>query len=131
MQREEQAVRRLQPLERATEHPPLECPVEIAVGCGCGQVELDDQTATARRAQGGPDHMTAEPCPERGRVAQSVEPAPGREQGLLDRVGGVRVRAGDDPGRPERRGEVRLDEVTERVAVAAACGGDSAGEGRR
>jgi hypothetical protein len=116
---EEEAVLRLESAEGTPERPMLELPLERAVVGRLGHdVELEDAAPTPGHPQCRPDDVAAKPGPECRRLPETVETAPRGEQRVLDGVGRVGVRSGDDLRHAEGRRQGRLDERAERVAVA-------------
>ena len=72
--------------------------------------------------------MGPEPGTERRWVTQRVETLPRGDQRVLDRVRGIRVGTRQDLARSQRDGQLRLNEPTERIAVAPSGGGDEHGD---
>ena len=127
VERQEQSVVLVQPLERTPERPALDDPVEIVGGAGERCIQLDDAAALTgpTRARGRPDDMAPKPGRKgKSGSAKPVEPLPGGQQRLLDGIGGVRRGAGQDRRRPKCDCEMRFHKRAKRITVPRPCGGD-------
>lgn len=85
-----------------------------------GQPDFDDAMPPVSTclAVAGTDHETMEPAIEAVRIADRADMEPGRDQGLLHRVGGKVVAAEDEAGRPVESVERLVGERREGVMVA-------------
>jgi hypothetical protein len=110
MERQQNAILRIEASECPRELPPVELTLKGVGGARLGEVEieLDQVPAPADEPSCRSDHDPAEPGREELRIAQALERLPAGQQTVLDCVRGILLVAGDEPRGAQGDDEVRL-----------------------
>src|SRR6266851_3268831 len=93
---------------------------------GSGVRSLPAAAAVAQRVQAAVDGDLVQPGAQRGPALEVAQAAPGRQQGVLQRVLSVLYRAEDLVGEPKKLGPVGVGELAERLLVARLGAGERA-----
>ena len=118
---QEHAVVVLEPIEGSGQRPSGNDTIKVIAGECERWVQLDDSTGPAGATDPGgrADDLATKPRRERIGFAQVVQSLPRGKERVLDGIGTIRRRAGQDRRRTDGGPKVRLDESAERIAVPA------------
>jgi len=123
-QGKDQAVARLELVERPVQLTDGQGMVKGAGWCWILHVELNEPMLAFRRSERGTNDLATKPGRKGVRITERIETQPGGQQRLLDRIGSCVGRTGDQPRGSERRCQMWRDQLPERVTITGASSHD-------